>query len=248
MASNYWSSSQYNDWMVNNETMKDKNMIDKLKLGYDTYDKLEIVSINLINKLGKRLMTRQRVILTACTYLKRFYIKNNYLETDLALIISTSLYLSSKVEELPIHIKTVINESNKFYKTLNYPINLTVQSIGEMEFNLIEDLNCNLIVFHPNIQQFNLPDSVLQLSYYMLNDLYKTNLILLYQPYLLTISIITFALNSQNQQLYLQDFLKALNVDLSLISIIVKDLFKFYRIYNGLNDSVILKLYLNNHL
>lgn len=238
---NYWDSSQLNK-IINKSEFNKINKLDKQLLKNDYY-KLEIYAINTLYKFGKKMTNRQRVLSTAAIYLKRFYLQNNYLETDLNLIIITCLYLSSKVEELPISIRLLSTESNKYFNS-----NYTIQSIGKMEFNLISDLDCQLIVHHPIIKQFHIDDNIKSLSFYILNDIYKTNLLLFYQPYNISISIIIFAYSIQSSTNQPIQLLQDLNCDLSLIDEIIKQIYNFYNLLPNINDEDMKLLYLNYHL
>ena len=216
--------------------------LDKSVLKED-YHRLEIFAVNLLYKFGKKMTNRQRVLSTAAVYLKRFYLYNNYLETDLYLVIITSLYVSSKVEELPISIRLLSSEGNKYFST-----GYTPQSIGKMEFSLISDLDCELIIHHPLLNQFQIDDNIKSLCYYILNDIYKTNLLLLYQPFYIAIAIITFAYSTQSQQSQPIKLLSELNCELSTVYDITQQIHSFYSLLPSINDDSLKLLYLNSHL
>ncbi|EIM20324.1 C/H/G cyclin [Wallemia mellicola CBS 633.66] len=236
----FWNSSQIKECRSLEEYNKIKKL-DKSKLK-DDYYKLEVYSINILNKFGKKVTNRQRVLSTASVYLKRFYLFNNYLETDLYLIIITCLYLSSKVEELPLSIKYITNEFNKQFKTT-----YKIQDISKMEFNLINDLDYNLVVYHPDFRQFHLEDKINNLCYYILNDIYKTNLLLLFQPYTISIAIIVFAYSIQNNTEQSSQLLSQLNADLDIIQYIIQEILKLYKLLPTIVDNDIYDLYLNSH-
>ena len=60
---------------------------------------------------------RQRVTATASVFLRRFYIKNSYCETDPFIVIAACCYVAAKAEEFPVHIKTVVNESRSVFSS-----------------------------------------------------------------------------------------------------------------------------------
>lgn len=66
---------------------------------------------NLIQKLGKRLLLRQVPIATATIFFKRFYLKNSYCETNPYLVLAACCFVAAKVEETPVHIKSVVQEA-----------------------------------------------------------------------------------------------------------------------------------------
>jgi cyclin C len=102
--------------------------------------------------LGKRLTLRQRVIATATVFFRRFYVKNLYCETDPFIVIAACCYVAAKAEESPVHIKNVVSESRLMfsqegYGVKNFPSDNS--KLAEMEFYLVSDLECDLVVFHP---------------------------------------------------------------------------------------------------
>lgn len=72
----------------------------------------------MISKLGKKLAYRQRVIATATVFFKRFYLKNAYCDTDPFIVSTACCYVAGKAEELPVHIKTVIQEAKSVFGEL----------------------------------------------------------------------------------------------------------------------------------
>ncbi|KAK7459632.1 RNA polymerase II holoenzyme cyclin-like subunit [Stygiomarasmius scandens] len=120
-------------------------------------------------KLGKKLQLRQRVIATATVFFRRFYLKNSYCETEPFLVIAACCYVAAKAEESPMHIKTVVQEAKTVfnreqrififfifpftnwieepYNIKNFPSDNT--KLAEMEFYLVDDLECDLTIFHP---------------------------------------------------------------------------------------------------
>jgi cyclin C len=132
----------------------------------------------VIAMLGKRLSLRQRVIATATVFFRRFYVKNLYCETDPFMVIAACCYVAAKAEESPVHIKNVVSESRLMFSRtcslfnfflLFWPFHRFSQShctreeegygvknfpsdnskLAEMEFYLVSDLECDLVVFHP---------------------------------------------------------------------------------------------------
>ena len=119
--------------------------------------------------LGKRLTLRQRVIATATVFFRRFYVKNLYCETDPFIVIAACCYVAAKAEESPVHIKNVVSESRLMFSRTCAPscfdhlISITCveegygvknfpsdnSKLAEMEFYLVSDLGCDLVVFHP---------------------------------------------------------------------------------------------------
>lgn len=116
-------------------------------------------------------MLRQIPIATATIYFKRFYLKNSYCETNPYLVLAACVFVAAKVEETPVHIKSVVSESKTVFVGESYPSSMLLiyfcthtdmslehgiksfpaeaHKLGEMEFYLLEDLDFHLIIFHP---------------------------------------------------------------------------------------------------
>ncbi|KAF8075825.1 cyclin-like protein [Lyophyllum atratum] len=153
MATDFWASSHYKRWVVDRATLKQARADD---LQYvDDPDHLHFLAIyfaNAISKLGKKLGLRQRAIATATVFFRRFYLKNSYCETDPFIVIAACCYVAAKAEESPIHIKNIVAESRSLfsqehYNVKHFPSDHT--KLAEMEFYLVDDLECDLVVFHP---------------------------------------------------------------------------------------------------
>jgi cyclin C len=74
-----------------------------------------LISFVAISKLGRKLRMRQRVIATAIIYFKRFYLKNNYSDTDPLFVAAACCYVAAKAEESPIHIKQVAHDAHAMF-------------------------------------------------------------------------------------------------------------------------------------
>ncbi|KAF8901596.1 cyclin-like protein [Mucidula mucida] len=152
MATDFWASSHYKRWLVDRSTLRQARADD---LQYvDDPEHLEFLGIyfsNAIAKLGKKLQLRQRAIATATVFFRRFYLKNSYCETDPFLVISACIYVAAKAEESPVHIKNVVTESRSLfshqYNVKHFPSDNS--KLAEVEFYLVDDLECDLTIFHP---------------------------------------------------------------------------------------------------
>ncbi|EJD05692.1 cyclin-like protein [Fomitiporia mediterranea MF3/22] len=157
MATDFWASSHFKRWIVDRATLHRARLED---LHYvDDPDHLALLGIffaNLMSKLGNKLSMRQRVIATATIFFRRFYIKNSYCETDPYLVLAACCYVAAKAEESPVHIKTVISEARSVFGVSQHIAEYNVRhfptensKLAEMEFYLVDDLECDLLVFHP---------------------------------------------------------------------------------------------------
>ncbi|KZV94261.1 C/H/G cyclin [Exidia glandulosa HHB12029] len=152
MAANFWVSSHYKRWMVDRSTIEQARADDQ---EYATPNELSLLGIlfaNIIVKLARRLSLRQRVIATAHVFFRRFYLKNSYCDTDPYMVIAACVYVAAKAEETPVHVKSVVNEARNLYQSGEYHIkNFPSDNarLAEMEFYLVDELECDLTVFHP---------------------------------------------------------------------------------------------------
>ncbi|KAH8117199.1 cyclin-like protein [Phellopilus nigrolimitatus] len=151
MATDFWSSSHFKRWIVDRTTLHQARSEDRQYV--DDPDHLALLGIffaNLMSKLGNKLNMRQRVIATATVFFRRFYLKNSYCETDPYLVLAACCYVAAKAEESPVHIKTMIMEARNVlseYSIRHFPTDNS--KLAEMEFYLVDDLDCDLVVFHP---------------------------------------------------------------------------------------------------
>ncbi|KAJ6544262.1 cyclin-like protein [Mycena capillaripes] len=153
MATDFWASSHYKRWIVDRATLRQARADDLLYIDEPEHlDFLAIYFAELVAKLGKRLHMPQRAIATATVFLRRFYLKNSYCETDPFVVIAACCYVAAKAEECPVHIKTVVHDARQIfghdpYNVKNFPSDNS--KLAEMEFYLVDDLECDLTVFHP---------------------------------------------------------------------------------------------------
>jgi cyclin C len=111
MSSNFYPSSHNLHHLHSRPSLHAARAIDRLYASQHQLYCLGIWFANLIQKLGKKLNLRQIPIATATIYFKRFYLKSSYCETNPYLVLAACVYLAAKVEETPVHIKSVVNEA-----------------------------------------------------------------------------------------------------------------------------------------
>ncbi|KZS97214.1 C/H/G cyclin [Sistotremastrum niveocremeum HHB9708] len=152
MATDYWASSHHRRWIVDRHTLNNARAED---LEYATHEQLALLGVffaTVISKLGKRLGLRQRAIATSVVFFRRFYLKNSYCDTDPFLVLTACCYLASKAEETPVHLKTAIVEARSLFTGEDYNLKQFPSDnskLAEMEFYLLDDLECDLTVYHP---------------------------------------------------------------------------------------------------
>lgn len=111
MSSSFWSSSHHHYHLHPRSSLLHSRSVD---LRYASSRQLYCLGIwfsNLMQKLGKRLLLRQIPIATAIVFFRRFYLKNSYCETNPYLVLAACCLVAAKVEETPVHIKSVVTEA-----------------------------------------------------------------------------------------------------------------------------------------
>ncbi|KIJ26032.1 hypothetical protein M422DRAFT_236706 [Sphaerobolus stellatus SS14] len=152
MATDFWSSSHYRRWIVDRATLRQARADDREYASDEQLALLGIFFANLISKLGKKLELRQRVIATATVFFRRFYLKNSYCDTDPFLLVAACCYVAAKAEETPVHVKNIVSEARALFNSPEYDMKTFPTDntrLAEMEFYLVDDLECDLTVFHP---------------------------------------------------------------------------------------------------
>ncbi|KAL4067109.1 cyclin-like protein [Scleroderma yunnanense] len=153
MATDFWSSTHYKRWLMDRATIRQARADDLQYVDdpeYFTY--FSLFFANVVTKLGRKLLFKQRVIATAIVFFRRFYLKNSYCETDPFIVIAACCYVAGKAEESPMHIKNVAAEARLLFSQHPFGIKSFPpdnSKLAEMEFYLVADLECDLTVFHP---------------------------------------------------------------------------------------------------
>lgn len=143
---------------------------------------------------------------------------NSIRATDPTLVLVTCVYLATKIEECPIHIKMVTQEAKTVFQgkvfpydeksliRIKYELTLFIAEFGgfpydsskvaEFEFYLLEELEFYLIVWHPYrsltqiCNELGMRESGLQYAWFIVNDSYRTDVCLLYPPHLIALAAI----------------------------------------------------------
>lgn len=193
------------------------------ELHYDRDYNLRIYLYLQLMKLGKKFQLKQVIISTAMIYLQRFLLKCSIKECNVYYLITTCLYLASKVEECPIHIKSLNLIAKSYWPDF---IHSDCTKITEFEFYLIEELKSYLIVYHPydslkkilqsytdfvketiekeeleNIEDYLLNYEYLQDTWAIINDSYVTDSHLLFHPHVIAATSLLLAIVLKGEQL-----------------------------------------------
>ncbi|KAL1919666.1 uncharacterized protein VTP21DRAFT_1597 [Calcarisporiella thermophila] len=195
MAANFWASTQRAHWLLDRNRLIHSQREDLRHASASDLLKIKIWFANIIQKLGKRLSLRQQVIATAFVYFKRFYTKNCFCRTDPYLVLTTCVYLACKIEECPLHIKTVVAEMRALMQEYG-GFNYDSAKVAEFEFYLLEELEFHLIVWHPYrtllsiAKELGMRDLGIQHAWFIINDSYRTDVCLLYPPHMIALAAI----------------------------------------------------------
>lgn len=223
MSADYWVSSQRAHWQFTKDRlfslrMKiaywEKQKIDnnQISIRYDT--NMRIYIHQMIAKLGRKLMLRQIVLSTAEVYITRFLTRVSIIEVNIYMLVATVVYISCKLCECPQHIRTIVAEARNCWPEF---ITGDFTKLAEFEFYLIEELECDLIIYYPYnsltqlvdilgresnpmntkvVSQYrlDLTDLEIENAWQIINDSYMTDLPLLYPPHIIAVAALQLVL------------------------------------------------------
>jgi len=248
MAGNFWKSSHYQQWILDKQDLIRERQIDLQFLTEDEYTKVFIFFANFLQVLGEQHKLRQQVIATATVYFKRFYSRNSLKNIDPFLLAPTCIFLSSKVEEFGVISASRLAQScaqivkTKFNYAYTTEYSYNSKHILECEFYLLENLDCCLIVYQPYrpllllIQDIGgQEDSLLTLTWRIINDSLRTDVSLLYPPHQIAIGALQIACVIQSKEL--KHGFAELNVDMEKIQEIARAIMNLYELWKNFNES-----------
>uniref|UniRef100_H3DFU8 Cyclin C n=2 Tax=Tetraodon nigroviridis TaxID=99883 RepID=H3DFU8_TETNG len=246
MAGNFWQSSHYLQWVLDKQDLMKERQKDLKYLSEEEYWKLQIFFANVIQALGEHLKLRQQVIATATVYFKRFYARLTLLKmcsfykmlspvkTLLVLqefgVVSNTRLISAATSVLKTRF------SHAFPKEFPYRMN----HILECEFYLLELMDCCLIVYHPYrpllqyVQDMGQEDMLLPLAWRIVNDTYRTDLCLLYPPFMIALACLHVACVVQQKDA--RQWFAELSVDMDKILEIIRVILKLYDQWKNFDD------------
>uniref|UniRef100_A0A7N0UJ19 Cyclin-like domain-containing protein n=2 Tax=Kalanchoe fedtschenkoi TaxID=63787 RepID=A0A7N0UJ19_KALFE len=229
MAANFWTSSQSKN-LLEQEQVDAVHPADKEKgITLEEFKLIKLHMTTYIWKLAQNLKLRQRVVASAVTYMRRLYTRKSLTEFDPRLVIPTCLYLASKSEESTVQARLVIFFIRKLYDKYRYE----VKDMLEMEMKILEALNYHLLVFHPYralpqlLQDSGMSDiNMIHITWGIVNDTYKTDLILMHPPHLILLACICIAsvLKENDTTAWFEE----LRVDMNLVKNISMEILDFY--------------------
>ncbi|KAJ0408366.1 hypothetical protein P43SY_003092 [Pythium insidiosum] len=183
-------------WMrdVTKSDLRKRNPLDRRHLTDDEIDSIHLANIALLEEIGPRLRVRQIIIYTAIIFYRRFYQTHSFCNFDPHLVVGTVFFLASKVEESQLSLATVASVLHHYTTTGvdedEAMYTFQDKDILECEFYVIEALQFDLILHHPFpsllqfLDEFDLHDECLHLSWQLVQYSYRTDIILLHAPFM----------------------------------------------------------------
>ncbi|KAK9944736.1 hypothetical protein M0R45_010288 [Rubus argutus] len=231
MASNFWTSSHY-EQLLEQEEVDVVLPLDKEKgITLEDFKLIKMHMANYISKLAQQVKVRQRVVATAVTYMRRVYTRKTMSEYDPRLVAPTCLYLASKAEESTVQAKLLVFYIRKLYSDEKY--RYEIKDILEMEMKILEALNYYLVIYHPYrslsqlLQDAGLNEiNMTQQTWGIVNDTYKMDLALVHPPHLIALACIYIAsvLRDKDTTAWFEE----LRVDMNVVKNISMEILDFY--------------------
>ncbi|GAB6019832.1 hypothetical protein CHUAL_001372 [Chamberlinius hualienensis] len=247
MSGNFWQSSHFQQWLFDKQDLVRERQADIDLIGEEDYQKIIIFFSNLIQTLGEHLKVRQQVIATATIYFKRFYTRNSLKCVDPLLLCPTAVFLASKVEEFGVipnsrlisTCQSIVKNKYSYAYPQEFPYRM--QNILECEFYLLEMMDCCLVLYLPYrpllqyVQDMGLEDSLLPISWRIVNDSLRTDVSLLFPPFMIALACINMAcviLQKDCKQWFAE-----LNIDMEPILEITRYILNLYELWKNFDEK-----------
>ncbi|ORX81798.1 G1/S-specific cyclin-C [Anaeromyces robustus] len=244
MTANYWESSQALQWKLTQEELEENRKEDLKYITEREYWHLTYYCCNVAFKIGRTMQLRQRIIATALTYFKRFYARNSYRGSEPLLVLTTCIYVATKIEEYPLHIKNVVDEAKNVIGEKLFKFDCA--NVAEFEFYLMEEMDFYLIVHHSYrtltklMLDLKLPVSSIQQAWWITNDIYRTDIPLLYPPHIIAVTIIfivgVLIPDANKYKDKIKEWFIGLNVDMNEIVELSQEIINFYELWTDYSD------------
>lgn len=229
MAANFWESSHFG-WLCDRRTAARSNSADAdaLQSARDVH-RLRLHFVQFIQRLGKGLQLRNRVVSTAIVYFKRIYLRRSFLEVDPRPVAPTVVFMASKAEECGVNATKVVAAVALLGDS--FCAHLTADDILRCEFESLGKLQFDLVVFHPyrDLVQLVADAGVtdcLQTAWNIVNDSYRTDVCLVYPPHLVAVAAIYMACTFLGRNC--QQWMRTLNVSSREVFDIARDVLNLY--------------------
>ncbi|KAI3450827.1 hypothetical protein Pfo_007492 [Paulownia fortunei] len=238
MAANFWTSSHYKQ-LLDPEDVDVVHPLDKERgMTLEDFKLIKLHMANYIARLAQNVKVRQRVVATAITYMRRVYARRSMTEYDPRLVAPTCLYLASKAEESTVQARLLVFYIKKLYSDEKY--RYEIKEILEMEMKILEALNYYLVVFHPYralsqlLQDAGMNDAT-QITWGLVNDTYKMDLILIHPPHLIALACIYIASVQKDKEN--TAWFEELQVDMNVVKNIAMEILDFYDSHKLITDD-----------
>ncbi|XP_055831301.1 cyclin-C1-2-like isoform X1 [Solanum dulcamara] len=238
MAANFWISSQYKE-LLDPEEVDVVHQLDKERgITLDDFKLIKLHMSNYVARLAQNVKVRQRVVATAITYMRRVYVRKSMTEYDPRLVAPTCLYLASKAEESTVQARLLVFYIKKLYSDEKYKYE--IKDILDMEMKVLEAINYYLVVYHPYrslaqfLQDAGMNDAT-QLTWGLINDTYKTDLILIHPPHLITLACIYIASVLKDKET--TAWFEELRVDMNVVKNIAMEILDYYDGHRSISDE-----------
>nr|GMD12259.1 cyclin-C1-2-like [Ipomoea batatas]GMD17270.1 cyclin-C1-2-like [Ipomoea batatas] len=229
MAANFWTSSHCKQ-LLDPEEVDVVQQLDKDRgITLEDCKLIKLHMSNYIARLAQNVKVRQRVVATAISYMRRVYVRKSMTEYDPRLVAPACLYLASKAEESTVQARHLVFYIKKLYSDDKY--RYEIKDILEMEMKVLEALNYYLVVFHPYrslsqlLQDAGMSDTT-QLTWGIVNDTYKMDLILIHPPHLIALACIYIA--SVLKEKETTSWFEELRADMNVVKNIAMEILDFY--------------------
>ncbi|KAL0436189.1 UNVERIFIED_CONTAM: Cyclin-C1-2 [Sesamum radiatum] len=223
MAANFWTSSHFKQ-LMDLEEVDVVHPLDKERgITLEDFKLVKSHIANYIARLAQNVKVRQRRSMTEC---------------DPRLVAPTCLYLAAKVEESTVQARHLVFYIKKLYSDEKY--RFEVRDILEMEMKILEALNYYLVVFHPYqalpqlLQDAGMNDAML-VTWAIVNDTYKMDLILIYPPHLIALACIYIASVQKNKENTV--WFEELQVDMNVVKNMAMEILDFYDSHKLITDD-----------
>ena len=204
MAANYYDSTQARHWTFTKAQLASlRGQLARthaaLHRRHPLPDRrlLHIYLAQQLGRLGRRLGLRAGVVATAHMYVARFYVRVEVRRTNPYLVLATAMYLASKVEECPQHIRLVLAEATRLWP--GQLAGCESARVGECEFAMVATLRARLLVHHGFRAVGEVAAAVgagadeTGLAMQVVHDAGVTDLPLLYAPHVIAVTAVFLA-------------------------------------------------------
>eukprot|EP00300_Choanocystis_sp_HF-7_P040085 c6500_g1_i2.p1 GENE.c6500_g1_i2~~c6500_g1_i2.p1 ORF type:complete len:309 (+),score=69.31 c6500_g1_i2:18-944(+) len=227
MSGSFSTSSQSSRWLVKHS---DPRFQAPPQMTQSEWFMTKAYFIDCTQRLAKSLGLKQRVVATACMYLHRHFLCSKFPQNpNPCLLLSTCVYVASKVEECALQASAVQREGRRLFGA---QFNFTDRDILDLELQLLVVLNFDLIVHHPYrclseyCEDAGTSPEHIQTAWAIVNDSFKSDVCLIHPPHETALAAMFMA--AQTLDIELTSWLQSLDYDMTTVSKVVEGLLDMY--------------------